>query len=92
MFMKQDDVKITGTPKTYQHGSDAGTTTTKHFCGTCGIPLFTQNSARAGMLGLRAGLITEHEELAPKVIIYASSKMKATVLQDGLPAFEKMQG
>jgi len=84
MFMKQDDVKITGTPKTYQHGSDAGTTTTKHFCGTCGIPLFTQNSARAGMLGLRAGLINEHENFTPKVNVYTSIKMKANCL----PAFE----
>ena len=92
MFMKQDDVKITGTPKTYQHGSDAGSTMTKHFCGTCGTPLFTQNSSRAGMLGLRAGLINEHEEYAPKVNVYTSSKMKATVLQDDLPAFEKMPG
>ena len=44
------------------------------------------------MLGLRAGLINEHEEFAPKVNVYTSSKMNATVLDDGLPAFEKMPG
>ncbi|WP_223428686.1 GFA family protein [Tateyamaria pelophila] len=92
MFMKQGDVKITGTPKTYQHKSDAGNTMTKHFCGTCGTPLFTQNSAREGMLGLRAGVINEDAEFAPKVNVYTSSKMKATVLDDGIPAFEKMPG
>ncbi len=92
MFMKQDDVKITGTPKTFSHGSDAGTTMTKHFCGTCGTPLFTQNSAREGMLGIRAGNIKEQEEYAPKVNVYVSSKLNATILEDGLPAFEKMPG
>ena len=92
MFMKQDDVKVTGTPKTYQHPSDACTTMTKHFCSDCGTPLFTQNSARKGMLGLRAGLINEHEEFTPKANVYTSSKMKATPLDEGLPVFDKMPG
>ncbi len=92
MFMKQDDVKVTGTPKTFEHKSDAGSTMTKHFCGACGTPLFTQNSARAGMLGLRAGLIREEEEFSPKVNVYTSSKMTATVLDEGLAAFDKMPG
>ena len=92
MFMKQSDVKVTGTPKTFQHNSDAGSVMTKHFCSTCGTPLFTQNSTREGMLDLRAGLINEHEQFAPKVNVYTSSKMAATILDDQLPAFEKMPG
>lgn len=92
MFMKQDDVTVTGTPQTYEHSSDAGNTMTKHFCGACGTPLFTQNSARAGMLGLRAGLINEQAEFAPKVNVYTSSKMNATALDGEIPAFEKMPG
>ena len=92
MFMKQDDVKIAGTPKTYQHASDAGSTMTKSFCSNCGTPMFTQNSSREGMLGIRAGVINEHEEFIPKANVYTSSKMKATVLEDNIPAFEKMPG
>lgn len=92
MFMKRDDIKVSGTPKTFEHGSDAGTTMTKHFCDTCGTPIFTQNSAREGMLGIRAGLINETAEFTPKVNVYTSSKMEATVLDDGLKAFEKMPG
>jgi len=92
MFVKESDVTLTGTPKTFQHKSDAGTTMTKSFCGDCGTPLFTQNSAREGMLGLRAGLIEEQAEFAPKVNVYVSSKMNATVLDDSLKAFEKMPG
>jgi len=92
MFMKKGDVKVSGTPKTFVHSSDAGNTMTKSFCGACGTPLFTQNSAREGMLGLRAGLINEQAEFAPKVDVYTSSKMNATVLDSGLKAFEKMPG
>ena len=92
MFMKQDDVTVSGTPKTFEHKSDGGNLMTKHFCGTCGTPLFTQNSAREGMLGLRVGIINEHEEFTPKVNVYTSSKMKSTVLDDSIPAFEKMPG
>ena len=75
-----------------QHSSDGGSLMTKHFCGICGTPMFTENSSREGMLGLRAGIINEHEEFLPKVNVYISSKMKATALDDGIPAFEKMPG
>mgnify|MGYP001048747440 FL=1 len=92
MIMKRDDVTVSGTPKTFQHKSDRGSTMTKSFCGTCGTPLFTQNSARDGMLGLRAGIINEQEEFAPKVNVYASSKMTATLLDEAIPAFDKMPG
>ena len=92
MFMKCADVTILGKPLTYQHSSDGGSLMTKHFCGICGTPMFTENSSREGMLGLRAGIINEHEEFLPKVNVYISSKMKATALDDGIPAFEKMPG
>ena len=92
MFMKHADVTVTGTPKSFEHKSDRDNTMTKHFCGKCGTPLFTQNSAREGMLGLRAGLINEHAEFTPKANVYASSKMNATILDDSIPAFDKMPG
>ena len=52
--------------------------------------MFTENSSREGMIGLRAGIINEHEEFSPKVNVYVSSKMKATILDDKIRAFEKM--
>jgi hypothetical protein len=90
MFMKAADVTISGKPKTYQHSSDRGSLMTKHWCGICGTPMFTENSSREGMIGLRAGIINEHEEFSPKVNVYVSSKMKATILDDKIRAFEKM--
>lgn len=90
MFMRESDIAVTGTPKTISHSSDAGSTITKPFCSICDTPLFTQNSARAGMLVIRAGLINEHEEFAPKANVYTPRKMKATVLDDTLKAFDKM--
>lgn len=92
MFMKEEDVKITGTPKTYQHHSDAGSLMTKHFCENCGSPMFAQNSNRPGMIALRAGTINEQEEFTPKANVYVSSMMNSTLLDDSIPAFEKMPG
>ena len=92
MFMKEGDVKITGTTKTFQHNSDAGSTMTKHFCENCGSPMFTQNSNRPGMIGLRAGTINEQQEFTPKANVYTSSVMAATILDETLPAFPKMPG
>jgi len=63
MFMKAVDVKVSGTPKTFQHNSNAGSVMTKHFCNSCGPPMFTQNSSRRGILGLRAGVINDRRNL-----------------------------
>ncbi|WP_439140056.1 GFA family protein [Planktotalea sp.] len=88
--MREGDIAVTGTPKTFSHSSKCRLDHDQAFCSICDTPLFTQNSARAGMLVIRAGLINEHEEFAPKANVYTSRKMKATVLDDTLKAFNKM--
>ena len=91
-FVKRDDLTINGTLRSYQHMSDAGSTMTKHFCGNCGSQMFTENTSKAGMMGVRIGHIEQANELQPAFNVYCSSKIASTPLNPDLPAHDKMPG
>lgn len=92
LFVNEDDVEVKGTTKTFEHTADSGSEMTKHFCGTCGSPMFTKNSARVGKIGLRAGTLNETAEFKPAVNVYCSSKLEATLLDQNMKNFDKMPG
>jgi len=84
VFMQEDEIKVTGNLKTFDHVVDSGNTLTKHFCPTCGSQMYT--------LGIRAGTLDDHSEVKPQFNVYAGSKMDCTHLDPSIPAFEKMPG
>jgi len=90
VFMKEDEISITGELKTFDHVVDSGNTLTKHFCPKCGSQMFTGNKARANTLGIRAGTLDDDTEVKPQFNVYAGSKMGCTHLDPSIPAFDKM--
>ena len=49
---------------------------TKHFCGSCGTPLFNLNpTAYRGLMMLYLGTLADHLSLAPRVDIFCESKL-----------------
>ena len=90
VFMKEDEINVTGDLKTFDHVVDSGNMLTKHFCPKCGSQIFTGNQARKNVLGIRAGTLNDHTEVRPQFNVYASSKMDCTHLDPSIPAFDKM--
>ena len=90
VFMKEDEIKVTGNLKTFNHIVDSGNMLTKHFCPKCGSQMFTGNEARENVLGIRAGTLDDHSEVKPQFNVYAGSKMGCTYLDPSIPAFDKM--
>ncbi len=90
VFVATDTLEVTGAPKEYAHTADSGSTLVKKFCPNCGSQLFSVNTARAGMVGIKAGTLSQRDLVKPQVNVYTNSKMNCTVLDDSLPAFEKM--
>jgi len=92
VFMNKEDVKLTGKTSSYQHTADSGNVLTKHFCGQCGSPSYTENELRPTMIGIRAGIIAEHDVVKPGANVYAGNKIESTPLDPDIPAFDKMPG
>ncbi|MBT5266829.1 MAG: GFA family protein [Rhodospirillaceae bacterium] len=92
MFVPRDKVTIRGETKTFTHASESGSTMTKHFCPTCGSPMFTENTAREGVLGLRGGNVEQTDKVKPMRNVFLSSKIPSTPLDPDLPGDQKMPG
>lgn len=89
-FIKSDQLTIKGQTKTFQHPSDRNHTMTKHFCPNCGSQLFGENTAREGMIGIRAGTIDQTDLVKPARNVYVSSKIPSTLIDPNLPASDQM--
>ena len=89
VFMGQDTVKVTGEIKSFSHKADSGNTLTKQFCPNCGSQMFNRNSGNS-VLAIKAGTVNEQAEVKPQFNVYTGSKMDCTLLDDSIPAFEKM--
>ncbi len=92
VFMSENDVKITGETKKFEHKVDSGNSLTKDFCPNCGSQMFGANLGRPGSIALRAGSINEKAEIKPQFNVYASRKLDCVILDNNIPAFDKMPG
>ncbi|MDA8708677.1 GFA family protein [Hellea sp.] len=90
VFLKEEDVNITGETKRFEHSVDSGNKLAKDFCPTCGSQMFGYNLGRPGMVALKAGSINEKENVQPQFNVYAGSKVPCTILDENIPAFDKM--
>lgn len=92
VFVKQDEITVTGTPKVYTHKSDRGTDMTKYFCDNCGGQVYGTNSAREGVMVIRAGTLDQKELTSPKINVYTARKFPATHIDPDCKNFETMPG
>ena len=90
VFMNKADVTITGEMKSFDHGADSGNTLTKHFCPQCGSAMFGTSVGRPENIAIRGGQINEQDAVQPQFNVYAGSKMDCTILDDSIPAYDKM--
>ena len=92
LFIEESALQVNGTPSVFHHVADSGAQMEKHFCSACGSQLFTKNSNRVGLIGLRAGGIDQPELVKPGVNVYLSSKIESTPIDPAVNGFEKMPG
>ena len=92
LFVAEDAVQFSGTPKVFKHKAASGADMEKHFCPDCGSQLFGRNSNRQNVISLRAGVVDQSDLVKPTVNVYLSSKIESTPLDPELKGFDKMPG
>lgn len=91
-FLPADKVQIAGETIMFEHESDRGSKMTKHACAKCGSPIYGTNSAREGVVTLRAGALNERGAIKPRANIYTDSASPNAVMDPALKAFPGMPG
>ncbi len=90
VFVKEDDLVILqGTPRSYQHKSDSGSTMTKEFCGDCGSQMFGSGTGNPGIRNVKAGTIEDVGAIRPSIDVFTSKKLPFTRLSEDTEHFEK---
>ena len=64
--------------------------TTRHFCTTCGTPIFNSNPATySGLAMLYLGTLDGHETLSPRIDIFCESKLPWVRINEASKCFSR---
>jgi hypothetical protein len=64
---------LKGTPKRYVDTAQSGNTLFRHFCGTCGSPIYSQRETRPDVMVFRAGTLDDSSDLRIVAHIWTAS-------------------
>lgn len=90
MILPRAGFEITqGETASYTVDAESGSTVTRHFCGDCGSPLFSQLGANPEIFALKPGSLDDSASVAPMAHIWTVSAPAWSLPEDGLPRFER---
>lgn len=81
---------VVGAVTFYDRAADSGNVVSRGFCGTCGSPIYSRNSAMPGVVFPRASVLDNPEVLKPQMIVYASRAPAWDHMDPTLPSFAVM--
>ena len=87
VFVPTAALTITGEAQAYTVTGDEGGTVTRHFCATCGSPVYSEASVVPGMTFLKAGSLDDPRGLRPSMQMWTKSKRPWSTLGDDVPGF-----
>ena len=62
-----------GAPKSFTKTADSGNELTRHFCGTCGSPIYTSSPVHIDRAFIKAGIMDEPDLIKPEKQSWAES-------------------
>lgn len=92
LFVMEEALTISGEPKVFEHTADSGSRLSKLFCDKCGAQVFSRNSKREGVMGIRAGSIDQKDVIQPTINIFCTSAVPSTPIDPALKTFPKAAG
>lgn len=82
--------ELVGVPTTYERMADSGNLVTRAFCGRCGSPVYSTNSAMPDVVFLRASSLDDPEQFVPGMIVYSSRAPSWAHIDERLVTFPEV--
>jgi len=70
MVVAMDSLTVSGPLQTYEYDADSGNHMKRHFCATCGSPLYGQSSGNDSVAVVRVGTLDNPDSVVPQAVIY----------------------
>ena len=86
-FVPESALTVTGPLVVYEFTSPSGSISTQRMCGTCHARIFNTNSARPGVMVVRAGTLDLSDELDVVAHIWVKRKQPWLTLPADVPAW-----
>lgn len=90
LAVPEASLRVQGKAAAYERPADSGNLVTRHFCPTCGAPLYSTNAAMPGMVFLRASSLDDPEVFKPEMHVYVARAPSWDRPTGGLPIFDTM--
>lgn len=81
---------LSGTPKSYTYHGESGQPVRRHFCATCGAPLYTEADVLQSVRFVRAASLDDSSWVKPSAHIYCASAQPWDQSVDDLARFDRM--
>ena len=88
--VSKPSIEITkGIPAHYDNTSDSGNRRRRYFCGSCGTPLFAEDSAYPDIVSIKVGSLDDPSLYRPAAQFWVSSAPVWHPIDANLPQFDK---
>jgi len=88
-FMREG-VKVSGKAASWEMTADSGNKKSRHFCPTCGAPVYMTFAAMPQLFTIRAASLDDPTRFRPQVVTYAIRGYAWDPLDPSLTRFDKM--
>ena len=88
-FLPEAALEVTGPVVVYELTTPSGRISTQRMCGVCHARIYNTNSARPGIVVVRAGTLDRSDELEVAAHIWVKRKQPWLALSDGTTAWEE---
>lgn len=83
-------VTITGALNAYTYSADSGATVVRHFCPTCGSPVYSETSSFPGMQSFAAGTLDDIQHFSPRMFVFHGKAAPFDRAGEGVTTFDAM--
>jgi hypothetical protein len=89
MLLKRDGFSVTGETRAYSSVAASGNMPERHFCPTCGTPVYVVSAARPGFVVVRVGTLDDPNVITPTMNIWTNSAPHWAAMDMALTCVER---
>ncbi|MDB5572757.1 MAG: uncharacterized protein JWN93_3940 [Hyphomicrobiales bacterium] len=93
LLLKKDQLEILrGRPRAYWNFAESGHRVGRHYCETCGAPLFQETAAHRDMAMVKVGSLDDPSAFPPQTNVWTASAQPWMHVDASLPTFAQEPG
>jgi hypothetical protein len=86
--VQEDALSLSGAVTAFEKPADSGNLVSRHFCGTCGSPVYSTNAAQPGSIFLRASILNQLEKYTAQLAVWTNRATAFDPVDKTLMGFE----